>query len=159
MINDDDDEKMILQYEKCKSEFEAMYDHITQVLSSAQRSLGMKKGENLTSIFLNLERCDSSKTHVKKLVENDTEITDANGILKHIKHFYVDPYSRRSCKTELDCSEYLSTVNMPTLSRDESKSCIGKLNLNETCNALKGLPSNKSPGNDNLSKGQCRPVL
>ena len=85
-------------------------------------------------------------------IENGIEITDAGDILKHIKHFYVDLYSRRSCKTELDCFEYLSTVYTPTLSRNESKSCKGKSNLNEICDALKSMPSKKSPGNDGLSK-------
>ena len=112
----------------------------------------MKKGKGLRSIFLNLEKHNSLKTHVKKLVENDIEITDANDILKHIKHFYLDLFSRRSCKKEPDCSEYLFTVNTPTLSRDESKSCEGKLDLNEIYDALKSMPSKKLPGNDGLSK-------
>ena len=85
-------------------------------------------------------------------MENDTEITDASVILKHMKHFYIDLYSRRSCKTELDRLDYPFTVDMLTLSRNESKSCKGKLYLNEIYDALKSMPSNKSPGNDGLSK-------
>ena len=99
-----------------------------------------------------MERRNSSKTHVKKLIENETEINGASVILKQIKHFYIDLYSTRSCKTELDCLDYLSTVNMPTLSRNESENCEGKLDLNEIYDALKGMSSNKSPGNDGLSK-------
>ena len=41
---------------------------------------------------------------------------------------------------------------MPTLSRNESESCEGKLDLNEIYDALKSMPSNKSSGNDGLSK-------
>ena len=151
-ITADSDEQTILQYEKCRSELEAMYDHITQGIILCSKVTWYEKGEKSNKYFLNLERRNSSKTHVKKLIENDTEITDANVILKHIKHFYEDLYSTRSCKTELDCFEYLSPVNTPTLSRNESKSCEGKLNLNEIYDALKSMPSNKSPGNDGLSK-------
>ena len=118
-----------------------------KVLSSAQRSLGKSN-----KYFLNLERCNSSKIHLKKPIENDTDINDASVILKHIKHFHIDLYSTRSCQTELDCLKYLSTVNMPTLSRNESKSCEGKLYLNEIYDALKSMPSNRSPRNDGFSK-------
>ena len=148
----DGDEQMILQYEKCMSELEAMYDHITQGIILRSKVTWFEKGDKSNKYLLNLERRNSSKTHVKKLMENDTEINDASVILKHTKHFYIDLYSTRSCKTELDCLDYLSTVNMPTLSRNGSESCEGKLDLNEIYDALKSMPSNKSPGNDGLSK-------
>ena len=127
-------------------------DHITQGIILHSKVTWFEKGEKSNKYFLNLERRNSSKTHVKKLRENDTEINDAGIILKHIKHFYIDLYSTRSCRTEIDCLDYLSTVKMPTLSRNESESCEGKLDLNEIYDALKSKPSNKSPGNDGLSK-------
>ena len=80
----DGDEQMILQYEKCRSELEAMYDHITQGIILRSKVTLFEKGEKSNKYFLNLERCNSSKTHIKKLIENDTEITDASVILKHI---------------------------------------------------------------------------
>ena len=58
----------------------------------------------------------------------------------------------KTFETDFRSLDYLSTVNMPTLSRNESESCEGKLDLNEIYDALKSMPSNKSPGNDGLSK-------
>ena len=88
-ITADSDEQTILQYEKCRSELEAMYDHITQGIILRSKVTWYEKGEKSNKYFLNLERRNSSKTHVKKLIEYD---------------------------------------------------------------ALKSMPSNKSPGNDGLSK-------
>ena len=47
----DGDEQMIMQYEKCRSELEAMYDHITLSIILHSKVTWFEKGENLTNIF------------------------------------------------------------------------------------------------------------
>ena len=41
----DGDEQMILQYEKCRSELEAMYDHITQGIILRSKVTWFEKGK------------------------------------------------------------------------------------------------------------------
>ena len=47
----DGDEQMILQYEKCRSEFEAMYDHITQGIILRSKVTWFEKGEKSNKFF------------------------------------------------------------------------------------------------------------
>ena len=47
----DGDEQMTLQYEKCKSELEAMYDHITQGIILRSKVTGYEKGERSEKYF------------------------------------------------------------------------------------------------------------
>ena len=55
-------------------------------------------------------------------------------------------------KTEQECLEYLKDINTPVLTTVQCETCEGKLSLNEIYAALESMPSNKSPGNDRLSK-------
>ena len=47
----DGDEQMILQYEKCRSELEAMYDHITQGFILRSKVTWFEKGEKSNKYF------------------------------------------------------------------------------------------------------------
>ena len=55
-------------------------------------------------------------------------------------------------KTEPECLDYLKDINAPTLTTDQCETSEGKLSLNEIYAALESIPSNKSPGDDGLSK-------
>ena len=50
-ITADGNEQMILQYEKCRSELEAMYGHITQGIILRSKVTWFEKGDNLINIF------------------------------------------------------------------------------------------------------------
>ena len=68
LMTTDGDEQMVIQYKKCNSEFEAMYDHITQGIILRSKVTWYKKEEKSNKYFLYLERRNISKTHVKKLI-------------------------------------------------------------------------------------------
>ena len=69
-----------------------------------------------------------------------------------MKTFYSSLYSRKSAKTEKECFDYPADINTPALSEDDQTLCDGQIRLNEIFGALNNMASNKTPGNDGLSK-------
>ena len=140
------------EYEECKAKLEKMYDHITQGIILQSKVAWYEKGEKSNKYFLNLEKRNKAKTHIRKLIDDSKEISDADNILKIVKSYFGNLYSSRSLKTEHECLEYLKGIKAHVLTTDQCKSCEGKLSLNEIYQALVNMPPNKSPGNDGLSK-------
>ena len=111
-----------------------------------------EKGGKSNKYFLNLEKRNKAKTHIRKLTNDSEEVSDADDVLKIVKSFYRNLYSSRALKTELECLDYLKDINAPVLTTDQCETCEGKLFLNEIYAALESMPSNKSRGYDGLSK-------
>ena len=72
---------------------------------------------------LNLEKRNKAKSHVHKLL---TETDNPFEIMIHIKD-YSSLYKQWSLQTEAECLEYLSRINIPSLTQVESDSCDGLL--------------------------------
>ena len=109
--------------------------------------------EKSSKYFLNLEKRNKAKSHVRKLLtETDEEISNHSEIMDHIKDFYSSLYKQRSFQTEAECLEYLSRINIPSLTQVESDSCEGLLTKRECWEALSLMKNGKSPENDGLTK-------
>ena len=89
----------------------------------------------------------------KLLTETDEEISNQSEIMIHIKDFYSSLHRQRSFQKEVECLEYLSSINIPSLTQVESDSCEGLLTKHECWKALSLMKNGKSPGNDDLMKG------
>ena len=117
------------------------------------RATWYEKGEKSTEYFLNLEKRNKTKSHVRKLINPDgSEETNPKNILADIKSFYSELYIRRSVKTEKEIFDYLYDLSIPKLFHEAMTSCEGKLTVKECWNALDLMGSNKSPGNDGFTK-------
>ena len=114
-------------------------------------------GERSSKYFLNLEKRDKAKSHVRELVtETDDEINNPSEIMIGIKDFYSSLYKQRSLQTKAECLEYLGSINVPSLSQVESDSFEGlrtKRECWETLNLRKNGKS--SAGNDRFTKEFC----
>ena len=145
---------MIKEYEDCAKQLETFYDNITNGLIIRSKADWYEKGEKSNSYLFNLEKRNKSKTHVKYLLDEKTDIVthDHNLIMKSLKSFYGTLYTRKSCKTEKQCFEYLDKINTPVLAPEERDFCEGQLTLNEIFKALNTMPPKKTPGSDGLTK-------
>ena len=87
--------------------------------------------EKSTNYFLNLEKSNTNKTSIKKLIkpDNEIEITGFNEIQKEITSFYQSLYSRKSLKTEKQCLDYLKDINTPKLTTQQKMVCKEKLTV------------------------------
>ena len=78
-------------------------------------------GEKSSKYFLNLEKRNKTKSHLRKIVIGDSfnETTDPDQILSNLRNFYSSLYKRQSNKTEKECLEYLENLILPRLSDAE----------------------------------------
>ena len=153
IITTNSSEEVITVYNNCKSDLEALYNYITEGITMRSKSNSYEFGEKSSKYFLNLEKRSKAKSHVRTIImENNSEISEPQAILLHIKEFYSTLYKRHSTKGEAECLEYLNTLKIPKLSDVERESCEGLLTKKECWDALQRMKNDKSPGSDGLTK-------
>ena len=65
---------------------------------------------------------------MRKILNSDSvELSEPKIVLSSIKSFYWILYQKRNDETETDSYNYLSTLNLPRLTDDESRLCEGEL--------------------------------
>ena len=119
-------ESIVAEYENVKIELEKLYDYITDGIILRSKAHWYEEGEKNTK----------AKSHIRKVIDisNGEEITDQGNILKEIKCFYSNLYSRKSVKTEQDCLVYLKSSSAPSLSETDKETCEGKLTVQSCWN-------------------------
>ena len=150
--------KEILQdeYERSKSWLENWHEEYTKGVILRSKSDWYEQGEKSTKYFLNLEKNNSVKNTIRKMVinnngSNDVLCEDEKGILDHAKTFYEKLFERKSNKKFADCTSFLEKITTPCLSIASKQSCEKELSLQELSDSLDSMSSGKSPGNDGLT--------
>lgn len=143
---------LIQEHEKLKQNLNALSDHITRGIIMKSKVTWFEQGEKNTKFFLTLEKKRKNKTHVRKILDNDKETVDPSDILKKLKEYYSNIYSKKNKKTEEDCFEFVKNINVPQLSKTEKQSCESLLKNKECFESLKAMGNNNTPGIDGLSK-------
>ena len=95
------------------------------------------------NIFFNLEKQRGAQNTIKKLITDDTEVTDQTCILNHIKDFYEALFKKREQKTTAEIKDFLNVIDVPKLSENQVKLCEED---------LRSMQNDKSPGNNGLTK-------
>ena len=137
--------------ERFKNELEIMYDKKVEGLILRAKARWHEHGEKNSKYFLNLEKRNHIKKHIRKLHISGVISTDPLSIMNSQKQFYSKLYS--SNKTRLDDSEaaaFFDISNLSKLSPEASEKCEGRITLEECQNIIKTFPLNKTPGNDGL---------
>ena len=55
-------------------------------------------------------------------------------------------------KTEVECLEYLNSINIPCLTDSDTQFCEGRLTEKECWDVLCSMKNSKSPRNDGITK-------
>ena len=153
LISTGAEECSLQEYNKCKQDFEEIYNYITEGIILRSKTDWYELGEKSTKYFLNLEKRNKAKSHIRViLTESSSEITDSKAILSELKSFYSNLYEQRSTETKADCLHCISNFSVPKLNVKDRTICEGKLSKKECYDALLSLGNNKNPGNDGLSK-------
>ena len=111
-----------------------------------------EQNEKSTKFFLNLEKKNSEKNTIKKLLVDNQEISN-NNVLVELENFYSKLFSKTVKKTEAECSSFLNTINIPSISEEHKILCEKELTLEDLSTSLFKMDSGKSPGNDGLTAG------
>ena len=73
-------------------------------------------------------------------------------ILEHIREFYETLFKTQEQKTAIEMETFFSGVDIPKLSKNQSKLCAENVTEKDLYNSLKSMQSDKSPGNDGSAK-------
>ena len=105
-----------------------------------------------TKYFLNHEKRNHIKKHIRKLHISGVIKTDPFCILKEQGRFYTDLYKSSTTDPDitLKISSFLNDLNIPALSEDQKKFCAGKISAEECFRLLDSFDNNKTPGNDGI---------
>ena len=153
-LNYNSSNEMFREYEECKNHLENFYQNVANGLIIRSKVDWYEKGEKSNKYFYNLEKRNKAKTHVKSLIDEskNTVTHDQKLIMTKLKSFYRTLYSGKSLMSEKQYMEYLAEINTPVLSSEMKDLCDNHITLNQIFTALNAMSSNKTPGNDGLTK-------
>ena len=116
------------------------------------RARWYEHGERSSKYFLNLEKRNHVKNHIRKLDINAFLTTDPLKILHEQKRFYQELYQsiNRTSNNSERISLFLDNLNIPKLSETDKNSCEGKISAGECYKLLDKFQNNKTPGNDGI---------
>ena len=148
----DPNTKKLEELECLQTEYDGMYDYITQGAIIRSRATWYEFGER-NIYFLNLENSNKKKSTVRKVFNREGKLTtDPKQIMNESEVFYSDLYDGSTCVDMVSFSSFLSDLNeIPSLVEEKKNVCEGKLGYGECYNALQTFQKNKSHGNDGLT--------
>ena len=89
------------EYDICQSELDQLYDYITAGIIMRSKSSWYEHGEKSSKYFLNPEKRNKAKSHVRSLIsESGIQVNDPTEIMSKVRDFYSKLCTRRSTKTE-----------------------------------------------------------
>ncbi|KXJ08963.1 Transposon TX1 uncharacterized 149 kDa protein [Exaiptasia diaphana] len=142
-------EEVLQKHDTLVKELERMSNYITEGIIIRSRTKWYELGEKSNKYFLSLEKRNKSKTHVKKLVDdNSMEIINPKTILRKIHQHFSKLFESKSEKTLQHCLDILGKLNVPKLSDEARQLCDGILTADECLKALQQMGNSKTPGND-----------
>ena len=135
-----------------KEKLELFYEEKTKGIIIRARARWYEHGEKSTKYFLNWEKRNHIKKHMRRLNINESVTTDSLTILSEQKLFYQNLYmsGRNETDNRNAAKSFLNNLNIPKLSEEEKRSCEGKILLNECELILETFQNNKAPGNDGI---------
>ena len=140
-----------LEAENLKNELEALYDKKVEGIIIRSRVRWHEHGGKNSKYFLNLEKRDSIKKHIRELHVSGTISTNPFEIMDAQNRFYSKLYSKQTINLDgEDTKIFFENSNILRLSDELSASCEGKITLQECENILSSFQTDKTPGNDGL---------
>ena len=83
------------------------------------------------------------------------EVEEQKQVLQCIHTCYRNLLKRTSHLTIRQCKAFINDLHLPILSSELSNVCEGLLHSSECYQSLISMPSNKTPGNDGITKEFC----
>ena len=151
IFHDNPCETTRLETEKVKSDLEALYDKKVEGIIIRSRARWHEHGEKNSKYFLNLEKRNNIKKHIRKLFVSGAISTDPFEILNTERRFYEKLYSKQNTSVNSEeANSFLNNPNLLRLSEELSESCEGEITLKECETILNSFKTGKTPGNDGI---------
>ena len=135
-----------------KKQQRSFYQEKTKGIIVRARVRWHEHGERNAKYFLNLEKRNNVKKHIRKLFVSGVITTDPFKILNEQKSFYQNLYkSTFTGNDNKSGDDFLRHfLNIPKLSEEQKQSCEGAISLEPARATLDTFQTNKSPGNDGI---------
>jgi len=152
IFESDQSELNAIRLNEIKEKLELFYEEKAKGIIIRARARWHEHGERSSKYFLNLEKRNHVKKHIRKLLVGGSMITEPLIILSEQKLFYQDLYRTKTEAVEINSSinEFLNKLGIPKLSAEQKQTCEGKISIQECENVLDSFQTNKSPGNDGI---------
>ena len=89
---------------------------------------------------------------VKKIIKNDTKITDQLKIHCELRMLYEQLFKKTICNTNSKVVSFLNNISLSVINNDFFNLCENDLTEDELLISLKSIQNNKTPGNDGLTR-------
>ena len=94
LLRTNNTENISEEYDICQSELDQLYDYITAGIIMRSKSSWYEHGEKSSKYFLNLEKRNKAKSHVRSLIsESGIQVNDPTEIMSKVRDFYSNLYT------------------------------------------------------------------
>ena len=137
---------------KTQSDLNCFVEKIARRTAIRSKARWMEFGEKSNKYFLSLEKCHRSKNSIN-CFQNKQGILIHNQkkILNKLANYYENLYFDNEQCDENNCYDFVTELNLPTITEEECKECDKPITSKECLTALSQLSNNKSPGLDRFS--------
>ena len=151
IFQNDPSQENLATLNSLKERTEKFYEKKVEGIIVRSRARWHEHGERNSKYFLNLEKRNHIRKHIRKLYRSGVITTDPFEILETENQFYENLYkSKRTCSQQNELSFKYEELSIPTLSDEQRQSAEGAISLEECIKVLNSFPLNKVPGNDGL---------
>ena len=151
VFQNDPSEENLVALNVLKERMDKMYEEEVEGIIVRSRARWHEHGEKNSRYFLNLEKRNHVKKHVRKLRLSGVITSDPFEILHAEKEFYESLYkSHRVYVQQMEASLNYDDLPIPKLSEDYRQCGEGVITLDECSKVLNSFALNKTPGNDGL---------
>ena len=140
------------EYISCKSKLDQFYEEQENGIGIRSKCDWYKYSEKSTKFFLNLEKTQAHQNKIRNILINGNEITDQKEVNNGLFAFYNNLFKNDKRRSRYDTTQFLSSIQVPCLTVEQSTKCEFLISEEELICALKNMSKNKSPGNDGLIK-------
>ena len=113
--------------EKLESELEALYDQKVEGIIVRSRARWHEHGEKNSKYFLNLEKSNHIKKHIRKLYISGTISTDPFQIMNAQKSFYKLYQRQQTNQNSAEAKRFLDNPSIAKLSKNRGQVVKAKL--------------------------------
>ena len=118
-----------MRLDEIKEKLELFYEEKVKGIVIRARARWHEYGERSTKYFLNLEKRNHVKKHIRKLLISGSITTDPYRILAEQKRFYQNLYKTKDSVEATDSIEaFLNSLNIPKLSEEQRQAGISLVN-------------------------------
>ena len=144
------DDRLRNEFFEAEVKLNSLLDLETQGLITRSRAQWTEQGERSTKYFFGLEKSNSKKKSICKLVKDNVELYEQEEISKHAVDLYRHLFSSKEPNPE-SMKEYITSTNTPVLDSTLKEELDSEFSIGEIDALYTKLKNNKSPGWDGLT--------